>query len=89
MKKASATPRPSAAGRRGTAEEDETIALGSLSCPILAKIWHAFHYAKKAVFAEKDGDVAPGSRILRGGPLADFAAWACASRYFDCGGNHQ
>ena len=66
--RSSAAPPPgSAAVKRGVANEDETISLESLSCPILAKIWHAFNYAKKAVYAETDGDMGPGSKILRGG----------------------
>ena len=45
---------------------DLVIPVESLTCPILAKIGQAFHFAKKAVYARQDGDLAPGSRIIKG-----------------------
>ena len=48
------------------AADDLVIPVESLTCPILSKILQAFHFAKKAVHARQDGDLAPGSRIIHG-----------------------
>ena len=54
-------------GRRGSLKkEEDPEVVENPTCPILKKIAHSFVYAKKAVFAVKDGDLAPGSRVLRG-----------------------
>lgn len=54
-------------GRKGSLQkEEEPEVVENPTCPILKKIASAFVYAKKAVFAEKDGDLAPGSRVIRG-----------------------
>ena len=57
------------AGRRGSLKtEEEPDVIENPTCPILKKIAHAFVYAKKAIFSKEDGDLAPGSRIIRGKP---------------------
>ncbi|CAK0771966.1 hypothetical protein CVIRNUC_003915 [Coccomyxa viridis] len=54
-------------GRRSSlGKEEEPEIVENPTCPILKKISHAFVYAKKAVFSTKDGELAPGSRVIRG-----------------------
>lgn len=54
-------------GRRGSLKKDEEPEIvENPTCPILKKIAQAFVYAKKAVYAENDGDLAPGSRVIKG-----------------------
>lgn len=54
-------------GRKGSLKkEEEADVVENPTCPILKKIAASFVYAKKAVFAVKDGDLAPGSRVIRG-----------------------
>ncbi len=54
-------------GRRGSLKkEEEPDVVENPTCPILKKIAQSFVYAKKAVFALGDGDLAPGSRVLKG-----------------------
>ncbi|BDA46012.1 probable lipase at C-terminar half [Coccomyxa sp. Obi] len=47
-------------------EEPTFIAQESLTCPILSKIVHAFTYAKASCYCEKDGDLMPGSKVIKG-----------------------
>ena len=55
-------------GRKGSGKkEEEPEVVENPTCPILKKIAQSFVYAKKAVFAVRDGDLAPGSRVIKGG----------------------
>ncbi len=53
-------------GRAGARTEDEAEIVENPTCPILKKIAQAFMHAKRAVFAEGDGTLGPGSRCIRG-----------------------
>ena len=53
-------------GRAGARKDAEPETVENPTCPILKKIAQAFVYAKKAVFAEGDGTLGPGSRCIRG-----------------------
>ena len=52
--------------RAGARKDEEAEIVENPTCPILKKIAQAFVYAKKAVFAEGDGTLGPGSRCIRG-----------------------
>jgi len=47
-------------------EEPVFIAEESLTCPILTKIVRAFAYAKASCYSEEDGDLMPGSKVIKG-----------------------
>lgn len=53
-------------------EEPTFIPQESLTCPILSKIAHAFTYAKASCYCEKDGDLMPGSKVIKGAMLLSF-----------------
>ncbi len=59
------------AERHNSKEEEEPtfIAQESLTCPILSKIVHAFTYAKASCYSEEDGDLMPGSKVIKGALL--------------------
>ncbi len=71
-----------ASDRTKPKEEDEPtfIAQESLTCPILSKIVHAFTYAKASCYCEKDDDLMPGSKVIKGAMLPS-TVWCSMSCY--------
>lgn len=50
-------------------EEPVFIAEESLTCPMLTKIVRAFAHAKASCYSEGDGDLMPGSKVIKGGKM--------------------